>query len=107
MSDDTFYPSSPSTVYSLPLDYEQSQHKQEIRDAREAELSKEQLQAEAEQRRIKRVKRGFESPGPNDKTASTSRRKHVASPTAEAAGPGNFAPTPRASALQSADKTSR
>ncbi|KAJ7218660.1 hypothetical protein GGX14DRAFT_390425 [Mycena pura] len=95
MSDDTFWPSSPSSVYSLGLDFEQSQHKQEIRDAREAELSGEQIKAEAEQRRIKRVKLGLESPGPNDKVASMSRRKYVASPTAEEAGPGSSTPTPR------------
>ncbi|KAJ7207217.1 hypothetical protein GGX14DRAFT_396627 [Mycena pura] len=63
--------------------FQQSRHKQEIGDAREAELSKDRASG-AEQRRIKLVKLEFESREPNDKMASMSGRKRVASPTAEA-----------------------
>ncbi|KAJ7200375.1 hypothetical protein GGX14DRAFT_400720 [Mycena pura] len=63
--------------------FQQSRHKQEIGDAREAELSKDRASG-AEQRRIKLVKLEFESREPNDKMASMSGRKRVASPMAEA-----------------------
>lgn len=62
MDDDTFFPSSPSTVYSMALDYEQSQHAQEVGEAREAQMSMDELEAATEQRHLKRMKRGYESP---------------------------------------------
>jgi hypothetical protein len=64
-ADDCFLPSSSGSIYSLGLDYEQSQHKQEIRDAREAKMSAEELEYGAQQRCLKCIKLGLESP--NDK----------------------------------------
>ncbi|KAJ7086159.1 hypothetical protein B0H15DRAFT_801778 [Mycena belliarum] len=103
MSDDTFQLSSPSTVYSLALDYEQSQHKQEIRDAREAEMTAEELQAAAEHRRLKRVRLGFEAPAdydsdipwpPINQGTSSKPRRAVQSPRTSTRAP-------RASAVKS------
>ncbi|KAJ7217495.1 hypothetical protein B0H12DRAFT_1078798 [Mycena haematopus] len=78
MSDDTFCPSSPTTEYSQYF-HEQSQHKQEIRDARRAEMTTEECESELAERRSlrKRVKLDHER-----------------------------AESPRASAVQSAVKTS-
>ncbi|KAJ7213650.1 hypothetical protein B0H12DRAFT_371068 [Mycena haematopus] len=94
MSDDSFLlPSSPSTVYSYGLEYEQSQHKQEIRDEQEAQMTPEELEAATAYRRAKRQKLGLESstnpsyPG-QDENWSPAR-------------------TPRSSAVQSIEKTSR
>ncbi|KAJ7449189.1 hypothetical protein FB451DRAFT_753924 [Mycena latifolia] len=109
MSDNTFLLSSPSTVYSLGLDYEQSQHKQEIRDAREAEMTPEELQAAAEQRRMKRVKLGIESPHYKKEESSPSPKWRVTSPNARTAADSSRTPvrTPRASAVKSREETSR
>ncbi|KAJ7480573.1 hypothetical protein FB451DRAFT_1237944 [Mycena latifolia] len=109
MSDNTFLLSSPSTVYSLGLDYEQSQHKQEIRDAREAEMTPEELQAAAEQRRMKRVKLGIESPQYKKEESSPSHKWRVTSPNAWTAADSSRTPvrTPRASAVKSREETSR
>jgi hypothetical protein len=109
MSDDCFFlPSSPGTIYSLGLDYEQSQHKQEIRDAREAEMSAEELEYRAEQRRLKRIKQGLESPNDKEEEFSPSFRS-VWSPQAEVSEKGSPSParTPRASAVNSVEKTNR
>lgn len=104
MSDDSFFPSSPSTIYSLGLDFEQSQHKQEIREARQAELSTEELEAAAEQRRLKRVKLGLESP---NYKREESPLKYVPFPAQEAMNSSRSpSPTPRASALKSTEATS-
>ncbi|KAJ7744486.1 hypothetical protein DFH07DRAFT_777056 [Mycena maculata] len=61
MSDDTYHqPTSPaSSVYSLHLDYEMSQQDQEIREAREAEMTTEELEAAARVRHLKRVRKGY------------------------------------------------
>jgi hypothetical protein len=106
MSDEPYLPSSPSTVYSLALDYEQSQHKQEIREAREAEMSPEELSAAAEQRCRKRVKLGLESPNYKREEFSPPIG-HVPLPKLEAAMEGSKSParTPRASAVQAIEKT--
>ncbi|KAJ7444172.1 hypothetical protein FB451DRAFT_1491846 [Mycena latifolia] len=108
MSDDTFLPSSPSTIYSMGLDYEQSQHKQEIRDAREAEMSTEELEAAAEQRRLKRVKLGFESPN-YKREESLTPLEWTTSPKAWTAAESSKTParTPRASGVKSSKETSR
>ncbi|KAJ7260844.1 hypothetical protein B0H12DRAFT_1231609 [Mycena haematopus] len=99
MSDDSFFPSSPSTVYSLGLEFEQSQHKQEIRDALEAGMTTEERESAAEYRRKKRVRLGFESPNYKKGDSSPSR---ISSPTA----PQSPTRTPRASAVKSGEKTS-
>ncbi|KAJ7767013.1 hypothetical protein DFH07DRAFT_1012030 [Mycena maculata] len=92
-SEDTYLPSSPSTVYSQALDYEQSQHAQEIRETREAEMSTEELEAAAEERRLKRVRLGLESPN--------YKKEPFLSPLESPVQ------TPRASAVKSTQKNSR
>ncbi|KAJ7201504.1 hypothetical protein B0H12DRAFT_1081025 [Mycena haematopus] len=99
MSDDSFFPSSPSTVYSLGLEFEQSQHKQEIRDALEAGMTREERESADEYRRKKRIKLGFESPNYKKGDSSPSRISSLAAPESPTR-------TPRASAVKSGEKTS-
>ncbi|KAF8135317.1 hypothetical protein K438DRAFT_1997359 [Mycena galopus ATCC 62051] len=91
MSDDSFrhLPSSPSTAYSSGLEYEQSQHKQETRDAQDSAMSQEEAISADSYRLTHRLKRGLESPTDYD-----SKRK---SPSAESAREGLGSPsrTPR------------
>ncbi|KAF8149298.1 hypothetical protein K438DRAFT_1779364 [Mycena galopus ATCC 62051] len=62
MSDDIFLlPSSPSTVYSTGLEYEQSQHKQEARDEQEAQRTPQECESADAYRLAKRRKLGYES----------------------------------------------
>ncbi|KAJ7748193.1 hypothetical protein DFH07DRAFT_775813 [Mycena maculata] len=107
MSDDSYFPSSPSSIYSLGLDYEQSQHKQEIRNKREAEYSPEERAAMAEQRRLKRVKLGFESPNykREDSTSPITLAALEGDETAEELS-RTPARTPRPSAVRATEKTS-
>jgi hypothetical protein len=109
MSDQTYMPSSPSSVYSLGLDYEQSQHKQELRDAREADMSPEEWQAAAEQRRLKRVKLGIESPNEYQREVFSSPFKQVLSPALKVAVERSRSPspTPRRASMKSTQKTCR
>ncbi|KAJ7484109.1 hypothetical protein FB451DRAFT_1363713 [Mycena latifolia] len=108
MSDDTFQLSSPSTIYSLGLDFEQSQHKQEIRDAREAEMTEEELQASAEHRRLKRIKLGFEAPDYERATSLSPLKPGTSSePWTAADSPRTSLRTPRTSAVKSGAETSR
>ncbi|KAJ7884896.1 hypothetical protein B0H13DRAFT_2045362, partial [Mycena leptocephala] len=109
MSDQTYMPSSPSSVYSLGLDYEQSQHKQEIRDVREADMSPEERQAAAEQRRLKRVKLGIESPNEYQREVFSPPFNHALSPTLNAAveRSRSLSPTPRWASVKSTQKTRR
>ncbi|KAK6997041.1 hypothetical protein R3P38DRAFT_3069418 [Favolaschia claudopus] len=103
MSDDSFIPSSPSTAFSLALDWEQSQHKQEAREAREAELTPQEREEEAEERRRKRVRFNGESPRPGDSSPLLRKRRRFIEKSLGWSSPSQ---TPRPSALQSTEKTS-
>ncbi|KAK7044344.1 hypothetical protein R3P38DRAFT_2878263, partial [Favolaschia claudopus] len=101
--DDDYLPSSPA---SLALDYEQSQHKQPIRDAYEAEMSPQDLAEYREWCRRKRVKRGYENAQDGDYPLCQRRRlegyqetkpEPVSSPVR----------APRPSAVASDEKTRR
>ncbi|KAK6981457.1 hypothetical protein R3P38DRAFT_3114250 [Favolaschia claudopus] len=101
--DDDYLPSSPT---SLALDYEQSQHKQPIRDEYEAEMSPQDLAEYREWCRRKRVKRGYENAQDDDYPLCQRRRlegyqeikpEPVSSPVR----------TPRPSAVASNEKTRR
>ncbi|KAJ7432298.1 hypothetical protein B0H11DRAFT_2260852 [Mycena galericulata] len=75
MSDDGSYePSAASSPYSLHLDYEMSQHHQPIREAREAEMTTEELEAVRRDRHHKRVRKGYSPPSSPIKQEGVSRQ---------------------------------
>jgi hypothetical protein len=85
MSDQMYMPFSPSSVYSHGLNYEQSQHKQEIHDVREADMSPEEQQAAAEQCCLKRVKLGIELSNEHQREVLSPPFKHALSPALKVA----------------------
>ncbi|KAF8179755.1 hypothetical protein K438DRAFT_1768786 [Mycena galopus ATCC 62051] len=99
-SDDTFLlPSSPSTVYSAGLEYEQSQHKHEVRDEQEAQRTPQECESADAYRLAKRRKLDYEfaTEFASDKSPSSPGQKENLSPTT----------TPRPYAAKSLDKTNR